>query len=81
MSEDAVVGSDQKGEVFYHSINDFYGTLRPSYYAKRDIKSVERRVRKILAEHLSFAGCVAKMHNTSPSGTTYEDIIHLATAL
>lgn len=81
VSEDAVVGSDQKAEVFYRAVNEFYETIKPAYYQKRNVKSIERRLKKILAECLSFAGCVAKVNNAKPSGCNEDDVVHLGTAL
>jgi len=39
VSEDAIVGSEQKGEVFYKSINDYYDSKRPPHCAQRSVKS------------------------------------------
>ena len=81
ISENAITGSDQKGEAFYRAIADLFDTLKPSYCTGRNVKSIERRVRKILSECLSFAACVARVTNAQPSGTNAEDVLHLATAL
>lgn len=80
-SEDAVIGSDQKGEVFFKAINEYYHTIKPAYCSRRNDKSTERRIKKILADCLSFAGCVAKVSSARPSGTNSDDELHLATAL
>ena len=58
-----------------------YATLKPSLCPKRNVKSVERRVKKILYETISFAGCVAKVLQQQPSGTDSSDVIHLSTAI
>lgn len=55
ISEDAIVGSEQKGEVFYKAINDYYDATRPPHSTQRTVKSIERRVRKILSECLLLA--------------------------
>lgn len=81
MSEDSIVGSDQKGEIFYRSIAEHYDATKPAWCSGRTVKSVERRMRKLLTECLSFAACVARVSNAQPSGTTSDDVLHLATAL
>lgn len=81
VSEDAIIGSDQKGEAFYRAVSEYFDTIKPSYCTNRNAKSVERRVRKLLSECLSFAACVARVTNAQPSGTNGDDVLHLATAL
>lgn len=76
-----MVGSDQKGEVFYRYIGEFYEMLKTQYYKKRNKKSGERRVKNILTHCLSLAGCVAKIHNVRLSAAIDEDVIHLATEI
>lgn len=81
ISEDAVVRSDQKGEVFYKAVNSYHDAIKPCYCQKRKGKSVERRVRKILSNFLSFASCISKISNAQPIGTAADDVLHLATAI
>lgn len=78
--EDGIVGSDQKGEIFYKSINEYNSTIKLAYCPCRIDKLGERRIRKILAECLSFADCMAKINNARASGTLEEDFIHMASA-
>ena len=80
VSEDAIVGSDQKGETFYKAITEHFDITKPGWCKSRTVKSIERRMRKILSETLSFASSVARITNAQPSGTTADDVIHLATA-
>lgn len=75
------MGSDQKGEMFYKSINEYYPTIKLAYCLRRNDMSVELLIRKILAECLYFASCVAKINNARQSGTSKEDVMYLATAL
>lgn len=81
VSEDAVTGSDQKGEVFFKAVHDLFDTLKPGYCQARPVKSTTRRAKKILTECLAFSGCVAKVRNARPSGASNNDIFHLATAM
>lgn len=67
--EDAIVGSDQRGDVFFKVFDDYYESIKPAYCPK------------ILAECFQFAGCVAKLTNARPIGTNNNDVLHLATAL
>lgn len=81
VSEDSIVGSDRKGEMFYKAIAEHYDITKPAWCTTRTAKSVERRIRKLLTETLSFASYVARITNAQPSGTTANDVVHLATAL
>lgn len=81
ISEDAIVGSDQKRDVFFKAFNDYYESIKPAYCLKRKNKLVERRLRNFLAECLGFAGCFAKATNARPSGTKNDEVLYLATAL
>lgn len=81
VSEDAIVGSDQRGDAFYKAINELYKTLKPWYVQKRNNRLVVRPLRKILSECLSFSASVAKVSNCQPSGTNTADVIHLATSM
>lgn len=81
VSEDAIVGSDQKGETFFKAIADLYATLKPAYCQHRTTESVKKRVKKLLQECLMFGTHVAKINRAQPSGTNSDDVVHLATAL
>ena len=81
VSEEAVIGADQKGDVFYKAIDEYYETIQPQTSPKRKLKSIESRVKTIISETLSLVGCVAKVIKTQPSGTTSAEVVHLATAI
>lgn len=81
VSEDSIIGSDQKGEIFFKAIHELYNETKPSYCQLRSAESVKKRVKKILQDCLLFSSCVAKVNNNQPSGTNYSDCIHLATAI
>lgn len=53
----------------------------PSYSPIRTYESVKKQAKKLLQEVLSFDAHVAKVQSNPPSGTTYDDGIHLVTAL
>lgn len=78
---DAIVGIDQKVEVFHRCVNEFYEIIKPAYQARHNDKSIELCIGKVLAECLSFAGCVAKISNSRPNGCSDDDVVYLATAL
>lgn len=46
--------------------------------ARQKEKSIEQRVRKIHVEYLFFAGCVSKIIMARPSGSSDDNVIHIA---
>lgn len=81
VSEDSVVGAEQKGETFYREITEYYNSIRPSYRPQRSTESIKKRVKKLLCDCQAFGGCVARVTRVRPSGASDEDVLHLATAL
>lgn len=81
ISEDDIVASDQKEELFFKAINYYYDVIKLSYCHRRIITSLERSVKKTLRELQAFPGCGARVHNARRSGTNCQDVLHLDTSL
>lgn len=63
VSENSIIGSDQKREAFNRSINKIYGRFKLSYYQNRTCESVKKKMKKILQEYLYFGSHIARTTN------------------
>lgn len=82
VSEDAVVGSEQKGDVFFRSVHDLYvNKFKPPSKPYRSFESVKKRTKLIVKSCTAFAACSARIIRAKPSGANEADYRRLATAL
>lgn len=81
VSEDPVVGSDQKASQFYERVAEIYNDrLKPSHCSTRNALSLRRRFDCIKANCVRFSACYSAVKRLKPTGVSYSDIIRLATA-
>lgn len=82
VSEDPIVGAEQKGDMFYDAITEAYNNkYKPSNREWRTTESVKKRSKLINRSCVAFGGCVARVHRMKPTGTSPDDLNNLATAL
>lgn len=81
VTKDVIVGTDEKEEVFYSSINDHHHLIEPSYCPNRNVKFIDCREQKALLKCLAFEGFVEKATSTQPSRKTGDNVEHSTIAL
>ena len=82
VSENAIVGAEQKGTVFFEAVRDVYNDkFKPANRDRRTMDSVKTRCRTIHKECMRFAACHARVVRSHPTCVSIGDIVNMATAL
>lgn len=79
--EDVIVGSNHRVGCFTSQSTNTTQQSNWAYYTCQNKDSAERRIKKILEECQSFAGCLGKSNKARLSGTLEEYVIQLTTVL
>eukprot|EP00171_Calliarthron_tuberculosum_P004058 IDg4058t1 len=79
ISENPVVGAEQKGEDFYRHVTVAYNAkYRPGNREVRKSESIRKRIALINKQYVRFSSCVMRVHRAKPTGTNMEDILKMA---
>lgn len=81
MSENPIVGADEKEDDFYHAVTDVYnGKYKPVNREVRTKDSVRKILVTIKKTLHALCGCVIPIKHQKPTGTDNADIIKMAKA-
>lgn len=81
VSEDPVVGSEQKSTTFYDKIWNEYKAMKPADLAVRPVASVTSRIKLIIKQCVRFSACHSTVLASKPTGVNETDILRLSIAL
>lgn len=82
VSENPVVGAEQKGDAFFQAVAAVYNTkYKPPDRPVRTFESLRKRSKSINKECLRFAACTQTIQRQKPTGETVAGMVKLATAL
>ncbi|PXF41967.1 hypothetical protein BWQ96_08321 [Gracilariopsis chorda] len=81
VSEDPIVGSEQKGNTFYTKVWNEYKQAKPGELPLCPLASTSTRVKTILKHCVRFSACHSTVAGSQPTVVNDADIIRITTAL
>ena len=82
VSENAIIGTEQKGNEFYEAIKAVYNDKhKPGNRENRSCQSLKARCKSLHKECMIFNGCYARLVRQSPTGVSPNDLIRISTGV
>lgn len=81
VSTDAIVGAEQKGNLYNAQIHEAYKERKPKNAVLRSLASVETRLKLVLKEFVRFSACFKNVCDMNKSGVSQDDMVLCVTTL
>lgn len=81
VSEEASVGFDKNGDVFYCVNKNYLTKYMPLGKPSRTPKSIKNRAKIIIESRIELVSCFTRIVQVSPSATSEKDNVRFATAI
>ena len=80
-TEDPIVGSEQLFSAYFRRIADAFELLKPPTAGQRSLESLKTRVKLLIKQSVRYAGSVASVRRSKPTGVSEQVFYEMETAL